>query len=171
MEVTLPADLTIELQQKVAAGPYESADALIGQAVRRFFEAEHRGQIRLDALRRIGRAADRAGSSTTVGCSPSPLSGSVGLLNGGFSAGSPGRMRPCQLCAAEPPRLFEPKWSEEINTRPPHRDWHLSIGTGEIVCRFVNRSLLSARWATISATTARVVVYVFVAATDFSSPA
>ena len=61
MEVTLPADLTTELRQRVATGQYESADALIGQAVRQFFEAEHRGQRRLNTLRRIGKAADQAG--------------------------------------------------------------------------------------------------------------
>jgi Arc/MetJ-type ribon-helix-helix transcriptional regulator len=61
MEVTLPADLTGELQQRVAAGQYESADALISQAIRQLFDAERRGQARLNALRRVGKAVDEAG--------------------------------------------------------------------------------------------------------------
>jgi Arc/MetJ-type ribon-helix-helix transcriptional regulator len=61
MEVTLSADLTRQLQQELAGGLYRSADELIEQAVRHFFDERQRGQRRLDALRRIGQAVDQAG--------------------------------------------------------------------------------------------------------------
>ena len=61
MEVTLPADLTKQLQQELASGTYESANALIEQAVRRFFDEQERAKGRLEALRRIGQAVDQAG--------------------------------------------------------------------------------------------------------------
>jgi putative addiction module CopG family antidote len=61
MDVTLPADLTKQLQQEVAAGHYASASALIEQAIRRLFDEQQRGNIRLEALRRIGQAVDQAG--------------------------------------------------------------------------------------------------------------
>ncbi len=38
MEVTLPADLSKQVQQELASGRYRSADDLIEQAVRSFFE-------------------------------------------------------------------------------------------------------------------------------------
>lgn len=61
MDVTLPADLTKEVEQEVASGRYQSPDALFEQAVRHFLDERQRGQRRLDALRRIGRAVDDAG--------------------------------------------------------------------------------------------------------------
>lgn len=61
MEVTLPADLSKQVEQELASGRYHSRDELIEQAVRRFLDERQRGQRRLDALRRIGEAADRAG--------------------------------------------------------------------------------------------------------------
>jgi Arc/MetJ-type ribon-helix-helix transcriptional regulator len=61
MDVTLPADLTKQLEQELASGNYRSCDELIEQAVRRFFDERERGQQRLDALRRIGQAVDEAG--------------------------------------------------------------------------------------------------------------
>ena len=61
MDVTLPADLTKEVEQEVASGRYQSPDALFEQAVRQFLDERQRGQRRLDALRRIGRAVDDAG--------------------------------------------------------------------------------------------------------------
>ena len=61
MEVTLPADLSKQVQQELAGGLYRSADELIEQAVRYFLDERQRGQRRLDALRRIGRAVDQAG--------------------------------------------------------------------------------------------------------------
>lgn len=60
MDVSLPAELTRRLQQEVADGHYPSADALIEQAVRRFFEEQGRGADRLEALCRIGNAVDQA---------------------------------------------------------------------------------------------------------------
>ena len=61
MDVTLPADLRAQVDQELASGRYQSPDELIEQAVRYFLDARHRGQRRLDALRRIGHAVDRAG--------------------------------------------------------------------------------------------------------------
>ena len=61
MDVTLPADLTKQVEQELASGRYRSRDELIEQAVRQFFDERQRGQKRLDALRRIGQAVDQAG--------------------------------------------------------------------------------------------------------------
>ncbi len=61
MDVTLPADLTKQVEQELANGRYRSSDELIEQAVRQFFDERQRGQQRLDALRRIGQAVDQAG--------------------------------------------------------------------------------------------------------------
>jgi len=61
MEVTLPAELRKRVQQELASGRYRSSDELIEQAVRQFLEESQRGQLRLDALRRIGKAVDQAG--------------------------------------------------------------------------------------------------------------
>ena len=61
MEVTLPADLSQQLEQELASGRYQSRDELIEQAFRNFLDERQRGQRRLDALRRIGSAVDRAG--------------------------------------------------------------------------------------------------------------
>ena len=61
MDVTLPPDLTKQVEHELANGLYRSRDDLIEQAVRHFFDGRQRGQQRLDALRRIGQAVDRAG--------------------------------------------------------------------------------------------------------------
>jgi Arc/MetJ-type ribon-helix-helix transcriptional regulator len=61
MEVTLPADLTKQVEQEVASGHYRSRDELIEQAVRHFIDDRQRSQQRLDALRRIGQSVDQAG--------------------------------------------------------------------------------------------------------------
>jgi Arc/MetJ-type ribon-helix-helix transcriptional regulator len=61
MEVTLPADLSQQLEQEVASGRYQSLGELIEKAVRHFLDERQRGQSRLDALRRIARAVDQAG--------------------------------------------------------------------------------------------------------------
>lgn len=61
MDVTLPADLSRQVEQELASGRYQSRDELIEQAVRHFFDERQRGQRRLDALRRIGQAVDQAG--------------------------------------------------------------------------------------------------------------
>ena len=61
MDVTLPADLTKQVEYELANGHYRSRDELIAQAVRQFFDDRQRGQQRLDALRRIGREVDQAG--------------------------------------------------------------------------------------------------------------
>jgi Arc/MetJ-type ribon-helix-helix transcriptional regulator len=61
MDVTLPADLTRQVEQELASGRFRSPDELIGQAVRQFLDERRRAQRRLDALRRIGQAVDEAG--------------------------------------------------------------------------------------------------------------
>jgi Arc/MetJ-type ribon-helix-helix transcriptional regulator len=61
MDVTLPADLTKQVEQELASGRYRSSDELIERAVRQFFDERQRSQQRLDALRRIGQAVDQAG--------------------------------------------------------------------------------------------------------------
>jgi Arc/MetJ-type ribon-helix-helix transcriptional regulator len=61
MDVTLPADLKMQVEQELASGRYQSSDELIEQAVRHFLDERQRAQRRLDALRRIGRAVDEAG--------------------------------------------------------------------------------------------------------------
>lgn len=61
MDVTLPADLKRQVEQELASGRYQSPDQLIEQAVRHFLDERQRAQLRLDALRRIGRAVDEAG--------------------------------------------------------------------------------------------------------------
>jgi len=61
MDVTLPADLTKQVEQELANGTYRSRDELIELAVRHLFDERQRGQQRLDALRRIGQAVQQAG--------------------------------------------------------------------------------------------------------------
>ena len=61
MNVTLPADLRKQVEQELASGRYQGPDDLFEQAVRRFLDERQRAQRRLDALRRIGQAVDRAG--------------------------------------------------------------------------------------------------------------
>ena len=61
MDVTLPADLTKQVEQELANGHYRNRNELIEHAVRHFFDERQRGQQRLDALRRVGQAVDRAG--------------------------------------------------------------------------------------------------------------
>ena len=61
MNVTLPADLTKQVEQELASGCYQSSGELIEKAVRHFLDERQRGQRRLDALRRIGQAVDQAG--------------------------------------------------------------------------------------------------------------
>ena len=61
MDVTLPADLSRQVEQELASGRYQSHDHLIEQAVRYFLEERQRGQRRLDALRRMGQVVDQAG--------------------------------------------------------------------------------------------------------------
>ncbi len=61
MDVTLPADLQSQVERELASGRYRNSDELIERAVRQFFDERQRGQLRLDALRRIGQAVDQAG--------------------------------------------------------------------------------------------------------------
>ena len=61
MQVTLPADLSKQVEQELASGRYRGRDELIEQAVRQFLDERQRAQRRLDALRRIGQAVDQAG--------------------------------------------------------------------------------------------------------------
>ena len=43
MDVTLPADLTKQVEQELVSGHYRSRDELIEQAVRQFFDERQRG--------------------------------------------------------------------------------------------------------------------------------
>jgi Arc/MetJ-type ribon-helix-helix transcriptional regulator len=52
MEVTLPADLTDQLQKELASGLYRNSDELFEQAVRHFLNERHHGAAQLEALRR-----------------------------------------------------------------------------------------------------------------------
>ena len=61
MDVTLPADLTKQVEQELVNGHYRSRDEPIEQALRHFFDERQRRQQRLNALRRIGLAVDQAG--------------------------------------------------------------------------------------------------------------
>jgi len=61
MDVTLPADLRAQFDEELARGRYRNPDELIVEAIRHFLDERQRGQQRLDALRRIGQAVDRAG--------------------------------------------------------------------------------------------------------------
>ncbi len=60
MDVTLPADLSKQVEQELASGQYRNSDELIAQAVQYFLDDRLRGRRRLEALRRIGDAVDRA---------------------------------------------------------------------------------------------------------------
>ena len=61
MEVTLPTDLSQQVEQELASGQYQTRNELIEQAIRYFLDERQRGQQRLEALRRIGQAVDQAG--------------------------------------------------------------------------------------------------------------
>jgi Arc/MetJ-type ribon-helix-helix transcriptional regulator len=61
MDITLPAELTKQVEQELASGTYQNSDQLIAEAIRYFLEDRRRAQRRLDALRRIGGAVDEAG--------------------------------------------------------------------------------------------------------------
>ena len=61
MNVTLPADLTAQVEQELSSGLYHSQDELIETAIRRFLAERQRSKERIDALRKIGDAVDRAG--------------------------------------------------------------------------------------------------------------
>ena len=61
MNVSLSADLEKRVQEELASGRYHDPSQLVEEAVHYFLEQRLRGQERLDALRRIGRAVDEAG--------------------------------------------------------------------------------------------------------------
>ena len=61
MDITLSADLKEQVERELASGRYRSPDELIEAAVRHFLEERQRGERRLEALRRISQAVDRAG--------------------------------------------------------------------------------------------------------------
>ncbi len=60
MEVTLPPDLTEQVRQEIASGRYRRPDDLIEIAVRHFLDETRRGHERMEAIRRIGDAVDKA---------------------------------------------------------------------------------------------------------------
>jgi Arc/MetJ-type ribon-helix-helix transcriptional regulator len=49
------------VREELASGRYQDPDQLFEEALRQFLEQRVRGQRRLDALRRVGQAVDRAG--------------------------------------------------------------------------------------------------------------
>lgn len=61
MEVRLPEDLTMQIQQELAAGDYSGMDDLLERALRRFLDERQTGQQRREALRRIAQSVDEAG--------------------------------------------------------------------------------------------------------------
>jgi Arc/MetJ-type ribon-helix-helix transcriptional regulator len=61
MEIQLPPELVELVEREVSSGRFPSADHLIAQALRDFFEERERENSRREALRRIGDAVDRAG--------------------------------------------------------------------------------------------------------------
>ena len=61
MDVTLPADLSKQVEQELASGQYRNSDELIAQAVQYFLDDRLPGRRRIEALRRIGDAVDQAG--------------------------------------------------------------------------------------------------------------
>ena len=61
MDVLSPADLSRQIEHELANGHYQSRDELIERAVRHFFDERQRGELRLNALRRLGEAVDQAG--------------------------------------------------------------------------------------------------------------
>jgi Arc/MetJ-type ribon-helix-helix transcriptional regulator len=61
MAITLPADLTKQVEQEISSGHFHGAGELIEEAVRRFLGDRQRGKRRMDALGRIGHAVDQAG--------------------------------------------------------------------------------------------------------------
>jgi len=62
MDVTLPTDLTKQVEQELACGRFRSSSELIEQAVRQFFDERQRGQQRLDALRGTAKRSIRPAS-------------------------------------------------------------------------------------------------------------
>jgi Arc/MetJ-type ribon-helix-helix transcriptional regulator len=61
MNISLPPDLTRQVENELASGHYRNTNQLIEEAVRFFLTERERGQRRLDSLRRIGQAVDEAG--------------------------------------------------------------------------------------------------------------
>lgn len=111
-EVTLPGDLRKQVEHELASGLYQSRDELIEQALRHFPDERQRGQRRLDALRRIGQALSgrpvRASADSRPAMTGTPLVVLDAFVLANFS------LCDTLLRLAEPPRLYEPKRSEEI---------------------------------------------------------
>lgn len=61
MEVLLPQDLRERVELELARGRFRTSEQLIEEAVRYFLDEERRSEQRVEALRRIGAAADKAG--------------------------------------------------------------------------------------------------------------
>ena len=61
MTITLSAELSKQVEQELVSGSFQSPGVLVERAVRQFLDDGQRGQRRLESLRRIGDAVDRAG--------------------------------------------------------------------------------------------------------------
>ena len=61
MNITLPVELSKQVERELVSGRFQSPGELIEQAVKQFLDDGHRGQRRLESLRRIGDDVDRAG--------------------------------------------------------------------------------------------------------------
>lgn len=61
MTITLSAELSQQVERELVSGRFPSSGALVERAVQQFLDDGLRSQRRLESLRRIGDAVDRAG--------------------------------------------------------------------------------------------------------------
>jgi Arc/MetJ-type ribon-helix-helix transcriptional regulator len=61
MNINLSPEIEGRVKDELAAGQYQDMDQFVETAIEYFLDRAHRGQQRLQALRRIGQAVDDAG--------------------------------------------------------------------------------------------------------------
>ena len=61
MTITLSAELSKRVERELVSGRFQSPGVLVERAVRQFLDDGLRSQLRLESLRRVGDAVDRAG--------------------------------------------------------------------------------------------------------------
>ena len=61
MEITLPADLSSQVERELVSGRLRSTDELIEAAVRQYLDEQRRAVGRRESLRSIGDAVEQAG--------------------------------------------------------------------------------------------------------------
>jgi Arc/MetJ-type ribon-helix-helix transcriptional regulator len=66
MNVNLSPDIEKRVEGELAAGQFQDASQFVEAAVRYFLDQRQRSQQRLEALRRLGRAADDEGLYESV---------------------------------------------------------------------------------------------------------